>query len=611
MTLPLNASGVTYTPDIVPSSDWARDLNLIRETGLRVVRSGEFIWSWIEPEPGRFDLDPFNRYLDQLESAGLKLVLATPTATPPPWLDRVVPDARMQTVSGAPFLGFREFACRNHPEVLVYMERMIETLAAAVQDRPSLIGWQLDNEPHYGDGGSLRSIESLLDFHPHAWAAFVTWMQQTVERPEELDDRWVAGFWSQRLRNWADLQPALVVSNPHARLDWMRWRDQNLADHLRCQMGWIRRYSPDLPIGTNLPSCGLREQVLLGIDPVDQCRELDWVGGDVYGADGNRDLDLARVSALTDLQRSAAAGKPFLIAEAQASPHERVHFNFFAAQHFPPEDLEEVWTRAAQHGAQSLWWFQWRGPQGGIECGMNGMAGVEGHVTAYTDTAHDLTDRSMAGLRKTFEERPAVLLGIHRDSLRALAWSPELLDHAENAFLGWHRLLEEAGYRVEFCEACTWNQHPDLPLILYRTPLLSRNERQLLAERSGFLWCGPDTGFYDEQGRRRPDPACPLQARQAIQWGPWHDHPPPAPAQDWPALSAFRDLSPASGTETLLERADGTPSLCRHGDTVTAGFCFGEAYMNATEEQKRVLCEQVQSLLLNADSNLGPSPTCA
>jgi hypothetical protein len=50
---------------------------------------GEFAWSRLEPEPGRFDWVWMDRAFDVLTGAGLKIVLGTPTATPPRWmLDR-------------------------------------------------------------------------------------------------------------------------------------------------------------------------------------------------------------------------------------------------------------------------------------------------------------------------------------------------------------------------------------------------------------------------------------------------------------------------------------------------------------------------------------------
>ncbi|MFY7852956.1 MAG: beta-galactosidase, partial [Brevundimonas sp.] len=49
--------GVCYYPEQWPRAWWADDAQRMVETGISLVRIGEFAWSRIEPEPGRFDWD--------------------------------------------------------------------------------------------------------------------------------------------------------------------------------------------------------------------------------------------------------------------------------------------------------------------------------------------------------------------------------------------------------------------------------------------------------------------------------------------------------------------------------------------------------------------------
>ena len=74
--------GVCYYPEHWPEDWWAEDARRMRDAGLTWVRIGEFAWSRMEPEPGTLDLDWLDRAIDTLGSAGLKVVLGTPTATP-------------------------------------------------------------------------------------------------------------------------------------------------------------------------------------------------------------------------------------------------------------------------------------------------------------------------------------------------------------------------------------------------------------------------------------------------------------------------------------------------------------------------------------------------
>ena len=75
--------GVCYYPEHWPEAQWAEDAAAMVATGLTWVRIGEFAWARMEPEPGRFDWGWLDRAVETLGNAGLKVVMGTPTATPP------------------------------------------------------------------------------------------------------------------------------------------------------------------------------------------------------------------------------------------------------------------------------------------------------------------------------------------------------------------------------------------------------------------------------------------------------------------------------------------------------------------------------------------------
>ena len=47
--------GVCYYPEHWPEDLWAEDAARMARIGLTYVRVGEFAWSAIEPDPGRYD----------------------------------------------------------------------------------------------------------------------------------------------------------------------------------------------------------------------------------------------------------------------------------------------------------------------------------------------------------------------------------------------------------------------------------------------------------------------------------------------------------------------------------------------------------------------------
>ena len=59
--------GTAWYPEYFDEAQWERDLELISRAGISAIRFGEFAWSEIEPEPGRFTTDWIERALDAFQ----------------------------------------------------------------------------------------------------------------------------------------------------------------------------------------------------------------------------------------------------------------------------------------------------------------------------------------------------------------------------------------------------------------------------------------------------------------------------------------------------------------------------------------------------------------
>src|SRR5689334_7242895 len=84
--------GVCYYPEHWDESLWEDDYRRMRELGFGIVRVAEFAWTIFEPGDGVFAYDLFDRALDAAHRHGLKVILGTPTATPPAWLTHRFPE---------------------------------------------------------------------------------------------------------------------------------------------------------------------------------------------------------------------------------------------------------------------------------------------------------------------------------------------------------------------------------------------------------------------------------------------------------------------------------------------------------------------------------------
>jgi hypothetical protein len=82
------AFGADYYPEQWPAATWQQDIELMSSTGVNVVRIGTFCWCHVEPEEGRFEFGWLDEVLELLRAAGIAVILATPTASPPPWCEK-------------------------------------------------------------------------------------------------------------------------------------------------------------------------------------------------------------------------------------------------------------------------------------------------------------------------------------------------------------------------------------------------------------------------------------------------------------------------------------------------------------------------------------------
>ena len=71
--------------------------------GIKFTHFAEFAWAMMEPEEGKYDFEWLDRAVSLAEKYGLKVIMCTPTPTPPAWLPKKYPDILIQRDNGFPF----------------------------------------------------------------------------------------------------------------------------------------------------------------------------------------------------------------------------------------------------------------------------------------------------------------------------------------------------------------------------------------------------------------------------------------------------------------------------------------------------------------------------
>jgi len=78
--------GADYYPEHWPEERWPKDAELMSRAGFNTVRLAEFAWSKIEPREDEYDFEWLDKAIGLLGGKGIRTILGTPTAAPPPWI---------------------------------------------------------------------------------------------------------------------------------------------------------------------------------------------------------------------------------------------------------------------------------------------------------------------------------------------------------------------------------------------------------------------------------------------------------------------------------------------------------------------------------------------
>lgn len=351
--------GVCYYPEHWPREWWADDARRMVETGISLVRIGEFAWSRIEPEPGCFDWEWLDEAVETLHAAGLKVILCTPTATPPKWLVNQHPEMIAVDALGRPRrFGSRRHYCFSNEEYRLECARIVEMVARRYGEHPAVVAWQTDNE--YG------CHDTTISYSDAAARRFRSWLAHRYGDVSTLNRAWGAVFWSQEYRSFEEVDPphlTVTEANPSHRLDYNRFASDEVVSFNRLQVDILRRLSPGRDVTHNF--MGFYTE----FDHFAVGRDLDLATWDSYPLgfleqfwfsekekarylrQGHPDIAAFH----HDLYRGCGRGR-WWVMEQQPGPVNWASFN-----PAPLPGMVRAWTwEAFAHGAEVVSYFRWR-----------------------------------------------------------------------------------------------------------------------------------------------------------------------------------------------------------------------------------------------------------
>jgi beta-galactosidase len=237
--------GTCYQPIDRSPEEIDRDIAIMKRAGFNVVRMGDLSWDSFEPAQGKFEFDWFDKVLDKLQAAGIRVILDIPGAPAPIWLHRAYPGVDIVAQNGTRLPPAERYMDNiSDPNYVRELGILGETLMKRYAQNPAIIAVGYNNE--IGNG--------FMSYSEADRQRFIAWLKQKYGTIEQLNKAWATQRWSRRLNSFEDADlPLADGPGPSERfLDLHRyWSDVTVArleelDAIR------RRYMPDLPSISNL-----------------------------------------------------------------------------------------------------------------------------------------------------------------------------------------------------------------------------------------------------------------------------------------------------------------------------------------------------------------------
>jgi len=341
-----------------PEACWAEDAVLMQEAGFNIIRLGEFTWALCEPEEGKYQFDWLRRCMNIMAKAGMKIVLATPTASPPLWLSQKHPEILPVDENGlTKHAGSRRAVCLNSEAYWEHSKKFVTAMAKALGNHPHLIAWQIDN----AIGGNYTE-ESFNEDTRRDWHL---WLQAKYETLERLNDEMGTRHWAQTVASWDQVpmpMRAPTHHNPALMLDWCRFCSDTIVQYIRMQAELLRELTPKIPVTTNL------RPLIYRFDHFDLAEVLDFVSVESTAAIRAKSADLAcEIDMLRSLKktgiRAPDGSEGFWVMEHKAGNVNWQQVNSLVR----PGVLRMFTYQLISRGADAVLFFRWRQPRIGPE----------------------------------------------------------------------------------------------------------------------------------------------------------------------------------------------------------------------------------------------------
>jgi beta-galactosidase len=222
-----------------------KDIGLMKAAGFTCVRLGHLAWDSYEPSEGKFDFEWFDLVMDEMDKAGIKVILDIAIRPAPIWLHHKFPSIDIVDASGdVLYPNHRYMEDIGDPNYQQYALRFVDAISMRYANHPSLLAFGIDNES--GDG--------RISYSETARQRFIAWLKAKYTNLENLNKAWATQRWSRKLTQFEEVGfPVATHATdvPERMLDFRRFVSDEVNQFLLKVIDKVNINAPKALTNTN------------------------------------------------------------------------------------------------------------------------------------------------------------------------------------------------------------------------------------------------------------------------------------------------------------------------------------------------------------------------
>ena len=221
------------------------DIALMKAAGFNVVRMGHLAWDSYEPSEGKFDFSWFDKVMDLMHEADIKVIVDIAIRPAPIWLHKKFPSIDVVDASGnLQYPNHRYMDDVGDPHYQQYAVRYADSLSKHYAKHPALLAFGIDNES--GDGPISYSETVKL--------RFIEWLKTKYTTLDNLNKAWATQRWSRRVNQFEEIGlpvSGTVTGAPERMLDFRLFVSDEVNQILFKVLDKVNTNAPNMLTNTN------------------------------------------------------------------------------------------------------------------------------------------------------------------------------------------------------------------------------------------------------------------------------------------------------------------------------------------------------------------------